>query len=136
MTTPSNPSDPTSPSVDWRCFMCAVNDEVDYVDPVNPTDTCVACGTMASPCVAFRVELRRVEEQLRSLQAQREQVLAGSPKETAGDVLTPEQAAAFLSLPSTRAVYQAVRRGVIPAHRLGRQLRFSRVELEAVLARR
>ena len=48
--------------------------------------------------------------------------------------LTPEQAARFLGLPSVRALYQAVRRGQIPVHRLGRRLRFRREELDRVLA--
>lgn len=47
--------------------------------------------------------------------------------------LTPEQAAPFLGLPSVRALYQAVRRGQVPAHRLGRRLRFRREELDRLL---
>ena len=39
----------------------------------------------------------------------------------------------YLGLPSTKALYQAVRRGQIPAHRLGKRLRFSAVELDRVL---
>lgn len=47
--------------------------------------------------------------------------------------LTPIEAAVHLGLPSVRALYQAVRRGTVPAHRLGRRLRFSRDELDRLL---
>jgi len=47
---------------------------------------------------------------------------------------TPAQAAAHLGLPSVRALYQVVRRGQVPAHRLGRRLRFRREELDRALA--
>ena len=47
--------------------------------------------------------------------------------------LTPEQAAGYLALPSRKALYQAVRRGLVPGHRLGRLLRFYRPELDRVL---
>lgn len=52
------------------------------------------------------------------------------------DWLTPEQAAGYLALPSRKALYQAVRRGRIPGHRLGRLLRFHRAELDRVLLAR
>jgi excisionase family DNA binding protein len=51
------------------------------------------------------------------------------------DWLSPDQARAYLSLPSRRALYQAVRRGTIPGHRLGRLLRFYRPELDRLLLR-
>lgn len=47
--------------------------------------------------------------------------------------LTPDQAARYLALPSRKALYQAVRRGLVPGHRLGRLLRFYRPELDRVL---
>jgi excisionase family DNA binding protein len=43
--------------------------------------------------------------------------------------LTSKQAAEHLGLPTARAVYQAVRRGELPAHRLGKRLRFRAEEL-------
>jgi excisionase family DNA binding protein len=49
--------------------------------------------------------------------------------------MTAEQAASYLGLPSIRALYQAVRRGQVPARRLGRRLRFLRQDLDATLAR-
>jgi excisionase family DNA binding protein len=55
------------------------------------------------------------------------------PRVDAGNWLTPEQAAGYLALPSRKALYQAVRRGLIPGHRLGRLLRFHRPELDRVL---
>lgn len=42
----------------------------------------------------------------------------------------------YLALPSRKALYQAVRRGQIPMHRLGkRRMRFRRAELDQVLER-
>ena len=42
----------------------------------------------------------------------------------------------YLALPSHKALYQAVRRGQIPMHRLGkRRMRFRRSELDQVLER-
>ena len=49
--------------------------------------------------------------------------------------LTPREAADYLGLPSERALYQAVRRGQVRAHRLGRRLRFRRPELDAAVAK-
>ena len=49
---------------------------------------------------------------------------------TLGPWLNGDQACEYLALPSRKALYQAVRRGQIPAHRLGRRLRFSKLELD------
>lgn len=50
--------------------------------------------------------------------------------------LGADEAARYLGLPSRKALYQAVRRGQIAAHRLGaRRMRFRRVELDRVLER-
>jgi excisionase family DNA binding protein len=59
--------------------------------------------------------------------------LGCSPPRNGGEpLLTAEQAAEHLGLPSTKALYQRVRRRQIPAHRLGkRSLRFLRSELDA-----
>ena len=47
-----------------------------------------------------------------------------------------DQAARYLGLPSRKALYQAVRRGQIPVHRLGtRRMRFRCAELDQVLER-
>jgi len=47
-----------------------------------------------------------------------------------------DQAARYLGLPSRKALYQAVRRGQVPVHRLGtRRMRFRRAELDQVLER-
>jgi excisionase family DNA binding protein len=50
--------------------------------------------------------------------------------------LTVDEAVAYLALPSRMALYQAVRRGQVSAHRFGRRLRFRRAELDAALAPR
>ena len=50
--------------------------------------------------------------------------------------MTADEAAAYLGYRTRAALYQAVRRGIVPAHRLGaRRLRFHRGELDAELAR-
>ena len=51
---------------------------------------------------------------------------------TERDWLNADQAADYLVL-SRRALYEAVRRGEIPAYRLGRRLRFRKKELERLL---
>lgn len=50
-----------------------------------------------------------------------------------GPWMTVPETVKYLGLPSDKALYQAVRRGQIPAHRLGKRLRFSAVELDRVL---
>jgi excisionase family DNA binding protein len=48
--------------------------------------------------------------------------------------MTADEAAAYLDYRTRAALYQAVRRGIVPAHRLGaRRLRFSQSELDAEL---
>jgi len=56
-----------------------------------------------------------------------------NPKST--EWLNSEEAVKYLHFPSVDALYQAVRRGQVPAHRLGRRLRFHRGELDKVLGR-
>jgi excisionase family DNA binding protein len=58
-----------------------------------------------------------------------------SSENALGPWLSAEQAAEYLALTSTRALYPAVRRGELPAYRFGRRLRFRRNELDAVLSR-
>ncbi len=47
--------------------------------------------------------------------------------------LNADQAYRYLSLPSRKALYQAVRRGQVPVHRLGRRMRFHAAELDTLL---
>ena len=47
--------------------------------------------------------------------------------------LTADEAVSHLRLPSRKALYQAVRRGRVPVHRLGRSLRFNRAILDQML---
>ncbi len=50
--------------------------------------------------------------------------------------MTADEAAAYLGYRTRAALYQAVRRGIVPAHRLGlRRLRFRRSELDSELGR-
>lgn len=48
--------------------------------------------------------------------------------------LRPEQVVRYLKLPSLKALYQAVRRGQLPAHHFGRRLLFSRSEVDRQLS--
>lgn len=48
--------------------------------------------------------------------------------------MTADEAAAYLGYRTRAALYQAVRRGIVPAHRLGaRRLRFRQSELNTEL---
>jgi excisionase family DNA binding protein len=47
--------------------------------------------------------------------------------------LTAAEAAAYLRLPSTRALYKRCERGQVRARRWGRQLRFHRRDLDRML---
>jgi excisionase family DNA binding protein len=59
-----------------------------------------------------------------------------TPPEAADAWMTTNEATAYLGYRTRAALYQAVRRGIVPAHRLGaRRLRFRRSELDAELAR-
>lgn len=49
--------------------------------------------------------------------------------------LTADEATAYLGFPTRKALYAAVERGQVPAHRLGRRLRFRRAELDGLLGR-
>ena len=73
---------------------------------------------------------RRGDRRRASVVAERRRSLVPS------EWLGADEAARYLGLPSRKALYQAVRRGQIPAHRLGaRRMRFRRVELDRVLER-
>jgi excisionase family DNA binding protein len=59
---------------------------------------------------------------------------SGDAGVTSGPWLNPPQAVRYLGLPSLKALYQAVRRGQIPAHRLGlKRLRFNKHELDKLM---
>ena len=71
----------------------------------------------------------------------RGQRAAGPPTESSRRTievvwLNVEDAVSYLGLRSRMALYQAVRRGQVPAHRFGRRLRFRRSELDDALTRR
>jgi excisionase family DNA binding protein len=51
------------------------------------------------------------------------------------DWLDADEATAYLRLPTRKALYAAVARGTVPAHRLGRRMRFLRPELDALLTK-
>lgn len=47
--------------------------------------------------------------------------------------LTATEASGYLGFPTRKALYAAVERGQVPAHKLGRRLRFRLEELDALL---
>jgi excisionase family DNA binding protein len=49
--------------------------------------------------------------------------------------LDADEATTYLRLPTRKALYAAVARGTIPAHRLGRRVRFLRPELDSLLTK-
>ena len=49
--------------------------------------------------------------------------------------LTADETTRYLGFPSRKALYQAVRRGQIPGHRIGRRLRFNVTELDRFIGR-
>ena len=49
--------------------------------------------------------------------------------------LTIMEAVEYLRFPSRGALYQAIRRGQIPAHKLGARIRLKRSELDAAFTR-
>jgi excisionase family DNA binding protein len=49
--------------------------------------------------------------------------------------MTTDEATRYLGFPSRKALYQAVRRGQIPGHRIGRRLRFDAAELDRWVSR-
>lgn len=84
-----------------------------------------------SPCQTRPVDQRRtmpVQLLLPSLLA-----VPVSPGARPTPWLTAAEAADYLRLPTVRALYKRVERGQVPAHRLGRQFRFHRRDLDALL---
>jgi excisionase family DNA binding protein len=49
--------------------------------------------------------------------------------------MTADEAARYLGLPSRKALYQAVRRGQVPATRFGRRLRFRSDDIDRAIRR-
>jgi len=54
-------------------------------------------------------------------------------KQTNTPWLDTHEAAAYLKIPSAKALRSAVSRGQVPAHRVGRRLRFHRDELDRAI---
>jgi excisionase family DNA binding protein len=73
----------------------------------------------------------------RSLRA-RSSTAAAAPQRAPGTGLrwlTATEATGYLGFPTRKALYSAVERGQVPAHKLGRRLRFRSEELDALLGR-
>ena len=56
-----------------------------------------------------------------------------TPTPLSSEWLTADEAKEYLRFPTRDALYHAVHRGQVPAHRIGRRLRFRRSELDAQL---
>lgn len=75
----------------------------------------------------------QILEHLRRIETKLDKIIARlDAPNVPDDLLTTEQAAEFLGM-SKGAVLQAVQRGSLPVHRLGRRLRFKRRELSKSL---
>jgi excisionase family DNA binding protein len=125
------PSDHSPPS--WLCGPCGLTQEQPYRPPISADARCRVCGEGPAGCDLLRFDvaaLRLTVEDLRT----RLLVVDRRPVADDTDLLTPEEATKYLKLPSVRALYQYVRRGLVKALRIGRQLRFRRAELDRVLA--
>ncbi|WP_242333389.1 helix-turn-helix domain-containing protein [Anaeromyxobacter sp. SG66] len=120
----------------WFCLPCAFERDRDYRAPAAPDVHCSACGGVANPCELLRVEMKALRGELTAMTSARTADQA-RPANGEVDTMTAGEAVTYLRLPSIRALYQAVRRGQVPVHRLGsRRMRFYRAELDALLARR
>ncbi|HEY3411771.1 MAG TPA: helix-turn-helix domain-containing protein [Armatimonadota bacterium] len=84
-------------------------------------------GVHESPPAATRVSVKRPQARTRVRIDSAERQLRW---------LTADEATVYLGLPTRKALYAAVERGQVPAHRLGRRrLRFNRSELDSLLGR-
>ncbi len=112
-------------NMEFTCSRCAVKVGVEFEVPAAVMDTCVYCGsgpTSAEMATAVLLQLKETPKPL-----------AARAAAATSAWLTAEEAAAFLRVPSVRALYQLVRRGVVQASRVGRALRFRRADLEELL---
>ncbi|ABS28159.1 DNA binding domain, excisionase family [Anaeromyxobacter sp. Fw109-5] len=121
----------------WICVPCSFEANAEYREPPSAEARCASCGQVANPCALLRIELRALRQEVAALHGEGRAARRSAGGEGTGETLTPQEAAAYLRLPSVRALYQAVRRGQVPVHRFGpRRMRFHRAELDAVLALR
>jgi excisionase family DNA binding protein len=121
-----------TPISSWTCGTCALDQDVPYRPPLSPDARCRVCGEPPPSCDMIRFDLASLRHRVEELNVR---LLRAEPRREPEpeDLMTAAEAAAFLRLPSVRALYQLVRRGRVEAHRLGRQLRFSRSELAALV---
>ncbi len=119
------------PDAAWRCAACALMADLEYRAPPAPSVPCAECGQVANPCAVLRDELRALHDEVRALRHLGGLATPRRP-DAEEDAMTPIEVAGYLKM-SVRAVYMDVRRGNLPAHRLGRRLRFRRSEIDAKL---
>lgn len=121
----------------WLCGPCALTQEQPYLPPISADTRCRVCGDGPASCDLLRFDVAALRLTVEELNTR---LLANAEKRSAEadgtELLTPEEARKYLKLTSVRALYACVRRGLVNALRFGRQLRFSRAELDRVLAGR
>jgi excisionase family DNA binding protein len=95
--------------------------------------TATRAGEAASPAVPAAP---RASPPVRSSAQPTAQGARDSAREPRSRWLTADEATAYLAFPTRKALYAAVERGQVPARKLGRRLRFSRDDLDALLGGR
>lgn len=131
----------TTNASSWTCVLCSALSSVEYALPPSPETTCVSCGDVANPCTLLRAEVAALRGEVRELRGANPIPFLGpsvsAPSDSQDpDAMTAKEAASFLRLPSEKAVYAAVSRGLVPATRLGnRRLRFSRAQLAGLMTK-
>jgi excisionase family DNA binding protein len=113
--------------MEFTCAHCADRLGMDFEPPTSVMSSCTYCRSGPTQGELIGALLQRLP-----LAATPEST--GGPPGTPGEVLKAKEAARYLRLPSVHALYQAVRRGGVPARRVGkRTLRFLKSELDVLL---
>jgi hypothetical protein len=127
---------PAGETTPWRCSVCAFVAGEQWRQAPSPESRCIGCGDGPDPCALVRFQLVAANQQLDQLRRAGQTAPRGNdPRAPEREVMDAKEAMTHLRFASVRALYQAVRRGLVPAHKLGSRLRFRRSELDAVLAR-
>ncbi len=114
----------------FLCLNCAAQHNANYTEPEGRMDICVGCNAMPAAEDLTAAVLNRIGQ----LESRREvpgAITHPCPTEHADEpFLDPAEVIRIYKFASLRALYAAVRRGLVPAHKLGRRLKFLRSELD------
>lgn len=118
----------------WVCSYCVgvCEESPGYSEPRDPDAQCSGCGVRPAETVRLRLAVEQLRQQLVGPRAERARS-NGTERMMEAEWLTAAEAAHHLGL-TRKGLYQAVRRGEVPVHRLGeRRMRFKRNELSRVM---